>query len=101
MAKTSAVERNKKRECLAKQYKARRDALKAKIKDRSVSEEERFDAVLKLAELPRNSSFTRVHLRCELTGRSRGNYRKFKLSRVVLRDLASCGQIPGMVKSSW
>jgi small subunit ribosomal protein S14 len=101
MAKTSAVERNKKRERLAKQYKARRDALKAIIKDRSVSEEERFDAVLKLAELPRNSSSTRVHLRCELTGRPRGNYRKFKLSRVVLRDLASAGQIPGMVKSSW
>lgn len=101
MAKTSAVERNKKRERLAKQYKARRDTLKAKIKDRSVSEEERFEAVLKLAELPRNSSATRVHLRCELTGRSRGNYRKFKLSRVVLRDLVSNGQIPGMVKSSW
>lgn len=101
MAKTSAGERNKKREKLTKQYKARRAALKAIIKDRSVSDEERFGAVLKLAELPRNSSLTRVHLRCELTGRPRGNYRKFKLSRVVLRDLASAGQIPGMVKSSW
>lgn len=101
MAKTSAIERNKKREHLAKQYKARRDALKAKIKDRSVPEEERFEAVLKLAQLPRNSARVRVHNRCELTGRSRGNYRKFKLSRVVLRDLASAGQIPGMVKSSW
>lgn len=101
MAKTSAVERNKKRERLTKQYAARRAALKAIISDRSVSEEERFNAVLKLAAMPRNGSKTRVHSRCELTGRSRGNYRKFKLSRVVLRDLASAGQIPGMVKSSW
>ena len=101
MAKTSAVERNKKRERLSKQYAAGRAALKAIISDRSVSEEERFDAVLKLAAMPRNGSKTRVHSRCELTGRPRGNYRKFKLSRVVLRDLASAGQIPGMVKSSW
>ena len=101
MAKTRAVERNKKRERLSKQYAARRAALKAIISDRSVSEEERFDAVLKLAAMPRNGSRTRVHSRCELTGRPRGNYRKFKLSRVVLRDLASAGQIPGMVKSSW
>ena len=101
MAKTSAIERNKKRERLVKQYRARREALKAKIHDRSLSEEERFNAVLKLAELPRNSSATRVHSRCELTGRPRGNYRKFNLSRVVLRDLAASGQIPGMVKSSW
>ena len=101
MAKTSAVERNKKRERLSKQYAARRAALKAIISDRTVSEEERFDAVLKLAAMPRNGSRARVHSRCELTGRPRGNYRKFKLSRVVLRDLASAGQIPGMVKSSW
>lgn len=101
MAKTSSVERNKKREKLVKQYKARRAALKALVKDRSLTDEERFSAVMKLAELPRNSSYTRIHLRCELTGRARGNYRKFKLSRVVLRDLASAGQIPGMVKSSW
>lgn len=101
MAKTSAVERNKKRERLAKQYRARRAALKAKIYDRSLSVEERFQEVLKLAKMPRNGARIRVHSRCELTGRSRGNYRKFKLSRVVLRDLASAGQIPGMVKSSW
>ena len=101
MAKTSAVERNKKCERMSKQYAARRSALKAIISDRSVSEEERFNAVLKLAAMPRNGSKTRVHSRCELTGRPRGNYRKFKLSRVVLRDLASAGQIPGMVKSSW
>lgn len=101
MAKTSAVERNKRRERKVKKFRAKRDALKAVINDRSVSEEERFAAVLKLAELPRDSSYIRIHSRCELTGRSRGNYRKFKLSRVVLRDLASSGQIPGMVKSSW
>ena len=101
MAKTGAVERNKKRERMADKYAARRAALKAVISDRSVSEEERFEAVMKLAALPRNSARTRIHLRCELTGRPRGNYRKFKLSRVVLRDLASAGQIPGMVKSSW
>ncbi|MCQ2913864.1 MAG: 30S ribosomal protein S14 [Alphaproteobacteria bacterium] len=101
MAKTSAIERNLKRERLAAKYRAKREALKAKIADRSLSEEERFACVLKLAQLPRNSAFTRVHSRCELTGRPRGNYRKFGLSRVVLRDLASAGQIPGMVKSSW
>ena len=101
MAKLSAIENNKRRERLVKKYKARRAALKAKINDRSLSDEERFSAVLKLAELPRNSAKDRVHLRCELTGRPRGNYRKFKLSRVVLRDLSLAGQIPGMVKSSW
>ena len=79
MAKTSAVERNKRRERKVKQFRARRDVLKAVINDRSKSEEERFSAVLKLAELPRDSSRTRVHSRCELTGRARGNYRKFKL----------------------
>jgi len=101
MAKTSAVERNKKRERLAKQYRARRAALKAKIYDRSLSVEERFELTIKLAQMPRNGSRTRLHSRCELTGRPRGNYRKFNLSRIVLRDLASAGQIPGMVKSSW
>ena len=101
MAKTSAVERNKKRERLAKQYAGRRARLKAKVYDRETSPEERFEAALKLAEVPRNSAKCRVRLRCELTGRSRGNYRKFKLGRVMLRDLASKGQIPGMVKSSW
>lgn len=101
MAKTSSVERNKKREKLAVQYAARRARLKAVINDLSKEPEERFQAVLKLAEMPRNSSKTRVRLRCEITGRSRGNYRKFKLCRIQLRDLGSRGQIPGMVKSSW
>ncbi len=101
MAKTSVVERNKKRERLAKRYQPKRDRLKAQACNEKLSPEERFAAQLKLAQLPRNSSPVRVRLRCELTGRPRGNYRKFKLCRIQLRDLASLGQIPGMVKSSW
>ncbi|MBF0332894.1 MAG: 30S ribosomal protein S14 [Alphaproteobacteria bacterium] len=101
MAKTSAVERNKKRMRMAKQFANRRARLKAIVSDREVTPEDRFEAVLKLAELPRNSAPGRVRLRCELTGRPRGVYRKFKLGRIMLRDLASQGQIPGMVKSSW
>jgi len=101
MAKTSSVERNKKRERMAKKFANRRAKLKAVISSKETTPEDRFEAALKLAELPRNSSKIRVRLRCELTGRPRGNYRKFKLGRVMLRDLASKGQIPGMVKSSW
>ncbi|CAA7625498.1 30S ribosomal subunit protein S14 [Candidatus Terasakiella magnetica] len=101
MAKISSVERNKKRERMAKQFADRRAKLKAVANNRETSPEERFEASLKLAELPRNSSKVRVRLRCEVTGRSRGNYRKFKLCRIKLRELASQGQIPGMVKSSW
>ena len=101
MAKTSSIERNKKRERMAKQYKNRREALKAIIKDTNSTPEDRFEAVLKLAALPRNSASSRIHNRCELTGRARGNYRKFKLSRIKLRELANEGEIPGMVKSSW
>lgn len=101
MAKVSSVERNKKRARMIKQYASRRARLKAIIKDQTTSPEERFGAVLKLAEMPRNSSKIRHRNRCEVTGRSRGVYRKFKLGRVMLRDLASRGQIPGMVKSSW
>jgi len=101
MAKNSAVERNKKRMRLAKQYADRRARLKAAVMNRDATPEDRFEAVLKLAELPRNSAKERVRLRCELTGRPRGVYRKFKLGRVMLRDLANKGQIPGMVKSSW
>lgn len=101
MAKTSSIERNKKRERLAQKYAAKRAALKAQTKDESTSMEERFQAHLKLAELPRNSAPNRIRLRCGLTGRPRGNYRKFKLSRIALRDLASLGMIPGVVKSSW
>lgn len=101
MAKKSAVERDLKRATLAKRYAAKRAALKAQAKDESLSPEERFNARLKLAELPRNSAPNRQRLRCGLSGRPRGNYRKFKLSRIALRDLASRGEIPGVVKSSW
>ncbi len=101
MAKKSSVERNKKRERLVKRYAAKRARLKAAASDESMSPEEQFAARLKLAEVPRNSAACRLRLRCELTGRSRGNYRKFKLSRIALRELASTGQIPGMVKASW
>jgi small subunit ribosomal protein S14 len=101
MAKTSSIERNKKRERLAKQYAARRAKLRAAALNEALPLEERFAARLKLAQLPRNSSPTRIRNRCELTGRPRAFYRKLKLSRIALRDLASKGQIPGMVKSSW
>ena len=101
MARKSVVERNKKRERLATKFANRRLILKEKAKDTSLSLEDRFEARLKLAEMPRNSSPVRHRLRCAQSGRSRGNYRKFKLSRIALRDLASTGQIPGMVKSSW
>ena len=101
MAKTSMVERNKKRRRLAQKFKTRRTRLKAVATDRNLPAEERFVARLKLAELPRNSSPTRIRNRCDLTGRPRGYYRKLRMSRIALRDLASQGQIPGMVKSSW
>jgi small subunit ribosomal protein S14 len=101
MAKTSSIERNNKRQRLAKQYAARREKLKKAALDENLPLEERFAARLKLAQLPRNSSPTRYRNRCELSGRPRGVYRKLKLSRIALRDLASGGQIPGMVKSSW
>jgi small subunit ribosomal protein S14 len=101
MAKKSSIEKNKKRERLAKQYAAKRQRLKAIAEDDQLPMEERFTARLKLAELPRNSSKVRIRNRCELSGRPRGVYRKFKLSRIALRALASTGQIPGMVKASW
>ena len=101
MAKVSMVEREKKRAKLVARYAAKRAALKDIIKDDSKPAEERFRASLKLAELPRNSSATRMHNRCELPGRPHAYYRKLKLSRIMLRELASFGQIPGMVKSSW
>jgi small subunit ribosomal protein S14 len=101
MAKTSMIERQKKRVALVAKYAARREALKAQAKDESLSREDRFKATLKLAKLPRNSSATRLHSRCEITGRPRAYYRKLRMSRIALRDLASKGQIPGMVKSSW
>ena len=101
MAKTSSVNRNEKRRGMAARDKGKRAQLKSVVMDRALPVEERFDASLKLAELPRNGAAVRVRLRCALTGRSRGNYRKFKLSRNMLRALASSGQIPGMVKASW
>jgi len=101
MAKLSQVNRNKMREYKATRDKAKRKALKEIVMDRELPVEDRFNASLKLAQLPRNGAQVRVRLRCELTGRARGNYRKFKLCRVALRDLASAGQIPGMVKASW
>jgi small subunit ribosomal protein S14 len=101
MAKTSQVNRNHKREKMAKRDKAKRGTLKAIVMDRTLPVEDRFDATMKLAQLPRNGAANRVRLRCELTGRARANYRKFKLCRIALRELASSGQIPGMVKASW
>jgi small subunit ribosomal protein S14 len=101
MAKTSQVNRNVMREKLAKRDKNKRATLKGIVMDRTLPVEDRFNATLKLAQLPRNGAAVRVRLRCALTGRSRGNYRKFKLCRIALRDLASSGQIPGMVKASW
>lgn len=101
MAKTSAVERDKKRRRMARQYAGRREHLKAIANNRDLPAEERFAARLRLAELPRNASRTRIRNRCELSGRPRAYYRKLKLSRIALRDLASQGLIPGMVKSSW
>ena len=101
MAKTSAVEKNRKRIRMAKKYASRRNRLKTIANDQSVPAEERFAARLKLAELPRNSAPSRIRNRCEVSGRPRAFYRKFKVSRIALRDLASNGHIPGMVKSSW
>ena len=101
MAKTSSVDKNRKRTALVKRLAPKRARLKAIAEDKSLPPEDRFNARLKLAEMPRNSSATRIRNRCELSGRPRGYYRKFKLSRLALRDLASQGQIPGVVKSSW
>ncbi len=101
MAKTSMIERQKKREVLVKKYAARRAELKEIARNTELPMEERFKARLKLAKLPRNSSATRLHSRCEVTGRPKAYYRKLRMSRIALRDFASNGQIPGMVKSSW
>ena len=101
MAKKSAIEKNEKRRKMTDRYAARRAALKDIANDRSMPMEDRFAARLKLAQLPRNSSPVRIRNRCQISGRPRGNYRKFKMSRISLSDLASTGQIPGMVKSSW
>ncbi len=101
MAKKSMIAREVKREKLVKQYAEKRAALKEIINDKEKPVEERFKATLELAKLPRNSSATRLHNRCQLTGRPHAYYRKLKISRIALRDLGSNGEIPGMVKSSW
>ena len=101
MAKAAMIEREKKRARLVAKYAAKRAALKEIASDESKPMEERFRARLKLAKLPRNSSATRLHNRCQVSGRPKAYYRKLKMSRIALRDLASFGQIPGMVKSSW
>lgn len=101
MAKLCQINRNKKREKMVAQYAKKRAALKAVVMDKNSSAEEVFEANLKLAKLPRNSSKVRIHNRCELTGRSHGFYRKLKLSRIQLRKLSNEAQVPGMKKSSW
>ena len=101
MAKTSAIQRNLKRIKLAKKFLKKRESLKKIIKNKKLPLEERFAAQLKLAKIPRNSARVRIRNRCEITGRPHGVYRKLKISRIALRDLASKGKIPGMTKSSW
>lgn len=101
MAKKSAVDKNLKRAKLVTKYAAKRAALKAMTKDSSLSMEDRFNAHLKFAEMPRDSSRVRARNRCEVSGRPRGYYRKLRMSRIALRELGSAGFIPGLVKSSW
>ena len=101
MAKTSSVEKTNRRRKLVKQYANKRAKLKAIVQSKDVTMEERFTAQLKLAELPRNSAKNRIRNRCEVTGRPRAYYRKIKMSRLALREMANLGLIPGMVKSSW
>jgi small subunit ribosomal protein S14 len=101
MAKTSSIEKNNRRRMLTKRYAGKRARLKSVANDKERPLEERFEAALKLAALPRNGSATRIRNRCEVTGRPRGFYRKHKMSRIALRDLGSRGLVPGLVKSSW
>ena len=101
MAKLSLIEREKKRRNLVKKFEGKRAELEAIVDDQSLPEEERYAARLKLQALPRNANPTRLRNRCKLTGRPRAYYRKLRLSRIMLRELGSQGQIPGMVKSSW
>ena len=101
MAKTSLIEREKKREALVKKYAAKRAELNAIIADQSRSEEERYQARLKLQQLPRNANPTRLRNRCELTGRPRGTFRQFGLARTKIREMAFSGDIPGITKASW
>jgi small subunit ribosomal protein S14 len=101
MARKSSIESNKNRRCLIEAKKAKRQEIKAQLKNRELGFEERLSLVHKLAEMPRNSSAVRYRNRCLLSGRSRGYYRKFALSRIALRDLASSGMLPGVTKASW
>ena len=101
MAKKSSIEKNERRRKLVAQYAQRRTRLKATARDENLTLEERFQAQLKLAELPRNSAPSRIRNRCEITGRPRAYYRKVKMSRIALRELGSAGLVPGLVKSSW
>jgi small subunit ribosomal protein S14 len=101
MAKTSSIEKNNRRRKLTKKFASKRARLKAIAYDKQRPLEERFEAQLKLAQLPRNSSATRIRNRCEVTGRARAYYRKLRMSRIAMRDLGSRGLIPGLVKSSW
>ncbi len=101
MAKKSSIEKNEKRRKLVKNAAVRRARLKAITRDKELPMEDRFAAVLKLAEMPRNTSATRIRNRCEITGRPRAYYRKFKMSRIAMRDFGSKGLVPGLVKSSW
>jgi small subunit ribosomal protein S14 len=101
MAKTSAIHRNLKRVRMAKKFANKRAKLKAIVMDKKTNLNERFAATLKLAKLPKNSAKNRIRNRCEITGRPHGYYRKLKMSRIALRELASMGKIPGMTKSSW
>ncbi len=101
MAKKSMVERDLKRRRMAKKFESKRNRLKEIINDKDKSGEDRFTAALRLAELPRNSSKTRIRNRCLVTGRPRGYYRKLKMSRIALREMGSDGKIPGLIKSSW
>jgi small subunit ribosomal protein S14 len=101
MAKKSSIEKNNRRRRMAKKFSGRRARLKAIARDRNLPTEDRFAATLKLAELPRNSAPSRIHNRCEVTGRPKAYYRKLRMSRIALRDLGSKGLIPGLLKSSW
>lgn len=101
MAKKSSIEKNKRRMALVKKFAGRRERLKAVANDEALSMEERFEARLKLAEVPRNSAAVRIRNRCEVTGRPRAYNRKLKMSRIALRELGSQGLVPGLVKSSW
>jgi small subunit ribosomal protein S14 len=101
MAKISSIEKNKKRKRMVQAFEAKRRELKSKIHDKTLALEDRFSLIVALGKLPRNSAPIRVRNRCELTGRPRGYYRKFGLSRNMLRDLGSKGQVPGLIKASW